>query len=680
MATTQSTTPLPALSPTPTDVVFDEFRASMLKLSSLVTKNIRIKQLVSVTSPHQVINSCLQLDESDYKFIAESRKTIENILSNNDLRLLVIVGPCSIHNVKEALEYANRLATIKESLSNNLFLVMRTYFEKPRTSIGWKGLIYDPDLNGTNNINKGLLLARNLLVQITKLRIPVGVEFLDTITPQYLADIVSWGAIGARTTESQIHRQLASGLSMPVGFKNLTDGNIDKALNGIKSAQNPHTFLGINDQGIASIVETEGNPFTHLILRGGSNNINYDYDTISKISGINKKIIIDCSHDNSRKEYKRQVLVAIYVMRLKLTTNLPIGGIMLESNINEGKQEISKNLKSGISITDACIDWESTKYLLKQLSNAVVYEVNDLASARNLINTYDAHILNNDYTINLRFVQSSHKINVDDDIIKLSADTYKNILYAVRLAISERVADIKLQNNPEIYLKKSNSILENITKLDIETSIIEKFNNQLLPNQLAILDISKKIQTETIKKQLCNIKIGYLFGSGSFSGEAVDHLHSTHLHFNSVESIYKAIDDKRIDYGLIPIHNIKIGPIFNIPAKYNQLMQYSIPINLTIYANIKATYYECLYIEPHIEKEIAKEMNGFYLYEFNKPINEIYKNKKYCSSTREGILLVLNSDVPAITIASSKLRNPLLIDLDKIEDPNNRTYFSLISS
>lgn len=623
------------------------------------TQNVRIRHLDVLPSPEEIISECPSLCEDDYLFIQESRKTIERILDGVDSRLLVIVGPCSIHNYQEALEYAQRLASFQ---SKNLFIVMRTYLEKPRTTVGWKGFIYDPDLNGSHDIHKGLSLARNLLINITKLRVPVAVEFLDSITPQYLTDIVSWGAIGARTTESQIHRQLASGLSMPVGFKNLTDGNIEKALNGIKSANHKHTFLGINEKGSACIVETTGNAYAHLVLRGGKQGPNYDYETLSALPKLEKKLIVDCSHDNCCKNYKRQALVAFYTMRVKMTTSLPIGGIMIESNLYSGKQDLTSELKPGVSITDACLGWDDTRYLLEILDRCTVKEETSLEETRQLIAMYDEAILNKNYNIPIYVIPSLRNVNVDTDIMNLASYVDDSLLIATRLALSERVAYLKQQNNPEIYLKKSTSILEAVTKLDIECEIIQKYTPDILP----LLTISKKIQTDLIQKQIQQLKIGYLFGKGSFSWEAVNHLRGTHISFPTLLQLYQALDNKEVQFSLIPTHNSKIGSIHSIPDKYQSLTSFSIPIQLALYTNQPSPTYDTLYIEPHVEKEW-----GYH------PLPP-YECKHTCSSTRDGIINLLTSSQPALTIASIHVDNPLLTHLITLEEDNNRTYFTLI--
>jgi len=292
---------------------------------------------------------------------------------------LVVVGPCSIHDPEAALDYAKKLKELIKKHENNLFIVMRVYFEKPRTTIGWKGLINDPNLDNTYDINKGLRIARKLLIDITNLDIPIGCEFLDVVTPQYLADLVSWGAIGARTTESQVHRQLASGLSMPVGFKNGTGGSIDIAADAVLSSQASHVFLGVTETGMAAKVTTVGNKDSHIILRGGKRSTNYDSISINNACNIlkNKKIIesliVDCSHGNSQKIHTNQILVARSLSEQIENGDFRIVGVMIESNIKEGNQKLtdSNNLEYGKSITDACVNLITTDEIFHILSNGV---------------------------------------------------------------------------------------------------------------------------------------------------------------------------------------------------------------------------------------------------------------------------------------------------------------------
>lgn len=339
--------------------------------------------------PPQLLFEDIPLSQAAETTVELARHNAENVISGKDDSLLVIVGPCSVHDVKAAKEYAQRLKTYADTVKGDLTIVMRVYFEKPRTTVGWKGLINDPDMNGTFAINKGLKIGRQLLLEINELGIPAGVEFLDTLTPQYIGDLVSWGAIGARTTESQIHRELSSGLSVPVGFKNGTDGNVGIALDAIKAASNPHHFLSVTKQGLSAIVGTTGNEFCHVILRGGNDGPNYSKQHIIKsVEAIKKanlktKIMVDCSHGNSCKDHKKQCLVVESVCNTMVEdpkTENYVGdhiiGVMIESNINPGKQSIPSsgplNLEYGVSVTDACIGWDETVTVLNSLRNAVI--------------------------------------------------------------------------------------------------------------------------------------------------------------------------------------------------------------------------------------------------------------------------------------------------------------------
>ena len=338
--------------------------------------DVRIKNIEEVVTPEQLMRE-VPTDTRIEKQVFSSRNTISGILHKKDTRLLVIVGPCSIHDPKAAGEYAEKLSIAARKYSDNLEIVMRVYFEKPRTTIGWKGLINDPDLNGSNNINKGLKIARRLLVDIASLGLPTATEFLDPITPQYIGDLISWGAIGARTTESQIHRQLASGLSAPIGFKNSTDGSIQIAIDAIKSASNPHMFLSVTKKGNSAIVSTSGNSDCHVIHRGGSIGTNYSEKQIIATTNLLQKndidtgIMVDLSHANSNKDFNNQMVVANSIGNQIATGNEDIVGIMIESNLVQGNQAISADkstLLYGQSVTDACLGWDSTLILLEQIS------------------------------------------------------------------------------------------------------------------------------------------------------------------------------------------------------------------------------------------------------------------------------------------------------------------------
>jgi 3-deoxy-7-phosphoheptulonate synthase len=339
--------------------------------------DVRIREIKELAPPAHLVRE-FPCSEKTEELTYHTREAIHRILHGSDDRMVVIVGPCSIHDPKAGLEYAKRLLDMKRELEKDLVVVMRVYFEKPRTTVGWKGLVNDPDLDGTYQINKGLRLARQLLMEINDAGMPAGLEFLDMITPQYYADLASWGAIGARTTESQVHRELASGLSCPVGFKNGTDGNVRIAVDALKAARAPHHFLSVTKAGHSAIVSTNGNEDCHIILRGGKHP-NYDAASVDAAAkelagaGLEQRLMIDCSHSNSQKMYQRQVDVAREVARQVATGDDRIFGIMVESNLKAGRQDLlpGKPLVYGQSITDACIGWEDSVPVLRNLADAV---------------------------------------------------------------------------------------------------------------------------------------------------------------------------------------------------------------------------------------------------------------------------------------------------------------------
>ena len=337
------------------------------------TENINIESAEVLLTPHQIKDE-LPLSDVLQQSILEHRTVLENILKGDDKRLFIVVGPCSIHDPDAAIDYAKKLKTLADEVADSVVLVMRVYFEKPRTTTGWKGLINDPYLNGSFNIKTGLMLARKLMIDLAELGLPLATEALDPISPQYLADLVSWSAIGARTTESQTHREMASGLSSPVGFKNGTDGSLKVATDALQAVSSPHRFLGINRQGQVSIVHSKGNAFGHIVLRGGGGKPNYDVATIEKCESsleqldLAKNIVIDCSHENSAKDHNKQADVFKYCIQQRLAGKQSIVGMMLESNINQGNQKVPENLsdlKYGVSITDACINWQTTENLIR---------------------------------------------------------------------------------------------------------------------------------------------------------------------------------------------------------------------------------------------------------------------------------------------------------------------------
>ena len=342
------------------------------QLDALQTSDLRIRKVEPLSSPKELIAQ-YPLTQESKKTVVESRQVVEDILTGKDSRLLGIVGPCSIHQVDAGLEYAQKFKDLREEVKDHIYLVMRVYFEKPRTKLGWRGLILDPHLDGTMDIQAGLAKARYVLGEITKMGVPAGSEMLDPIVPQYIDDLLTWGAIGARTTESQTHREMASGLSMPIGFKNGTDGNLETAVNAIESSKHPHSFIGIDMEGNTSVLHTTGNTLGHLILRGGNNGPNYYREQVERAgkllrnAGVLDQVMIDCSHANSGKDHTRQGIVLEDLIRQRLSGVREVMGFMIESNLFEGKQvipEILDQLKYGVSITDGCISFEETRSLL----------------------------------------------------------------------------------------------------------------------------------------------------------------------------------------------------------------------------------------------------------------------------------------------------------------------------
>jgi 3-deoxy-7-phosphoheptulonate synthase len=332
------------------------------------TRDLRVERVEPLPAP-DVIARELPAPDAVTETVARARAAVREIVAGRDPRWLAIVGPCSIHDPEAALEYADRLAALAKRVESRLLVVMRVYFEKPRTTVGWKGLVNDPHLDGTNDVQSGLWLARRLLLEVAQRGLPAGTEFLDPITPQYLADLVSWAAIGARTTESQTHREMASGLSMPVGFKNGTDGSALVAVQAMQSARTPHTFLGIDRRGATAIIHTRGNPDAHLVLRGGKVP-NYDpasiraCETLLEGAGLPARILVDCSHAQTEKDYRRQPDVLADLVAQRAAGNRSLMGFMLESNLHAGRQDLGPELAYGVSITDGCIDWDATERCL----------------------------------------------------------------------------------------------------------------------------------------------------------------------------------------------------------------------------------------------------------------------------------------------------------------------------
>jgi 3-deoxy-7-phosphoheptulonate synthase len=342
-----------------------------------VKDNIRISNIRNLI-PANLMYEDLPATRSAINTVRIARSNISNILHAKDNRLIVVVGPCSIHDAKATKEYAKRLCKKSFEYRDHLVIIMRVYFGKPRSTFGWKGLINDPDLDNSFNVNKGLRTSREILLEISDMGLPCATEFLDIVTPQYISDLISWGVIGARTTESQIHRELSSGLSCPVGFKNTTNGNVEIAIDAVRSSRSEHRFLGITKWGTTAIFETTGNSDTHVILRGGSSGCNYEQRYIESVSktlykfNLPCKVMVDCSHGNSNKDYKRQSIVLKDICNQLINGSRMILGVMIESNLKAGKQSLfAKSLEYGKSITDACVSWEETEVMLAELVSAV---------------------------------------------------------------------------------------------------------------------------------------------------------------------------------------------------------------------------------------------------------------------------------------------------------------------
>lgn len=346
-------------------------------MNILPNDDVRIEKIKELLPPIALLERFPSTEQSQ-QTVADTRQAIHRILADQDQRLLLIIGPCSIHDPKAAIEYAEKLLPLRKKYQDQLEIVMRVYFEKPRTTVGWKGLLNDPNLDGTFNINQGLRTGRKLLLDLAEMGMPTAVEFLDMISPQYLADLIAWGAIGARTTESQVHRELASGMSCPIGFKNGTNGNTQIAIDAIASAKSPHHFLSVTKFGHSAIVSTKGNEDSHIILRGGKTP-NYDAASVQAVekdlekNGLSPKIMIDCSHANSNKQHERQLVVAQDIATQIENGNRSIFGVMVESHLVAGRQDLSadKPLTYGQSITDACIGWDDTETAVAVLADAV---------------------------------------------------------------------------------------------------------------------------------------------------------------------------------------------------------------------------------------------------------------------------------------------------------------------
>jgi 3-deoxy-7-phosphoheptulonate synthase len=661
--------------------------------------DININEIKTIPSPQELIDE-YPIDSDDILFIEKSRKEINDILINKQDKLLVIIGPCSIHNLELAIDYANYIKKFQANYPH-LFIIMRVYFEKPRSRHGWKGFIYDPDLDESYNINKGIKLARELLVKLTKLKIPIGCEFLDSISPQYLADLVSWGAIGARTSESQVHRQLASGLSMPIGFKNLTDGDYKKAIDGMLSARYPHHFLGIDYNGKACHVSTKGNSMSHLILRGGTepNYYQKDIEDISnelKKENINTGIIIDCSHGNSQKEYLKQILVGCSINRLIALKKYPIRGVMIESNILEGNQKLPKDislLKHGISITDACIDIDSSYNLLEVLNSyKITNDITTLNDVRTYLQLFENNIIkllnddDNNYMLLSDIIRSPDIIiNYDNELFTITKqiNNQKSLLMCLlhkRLGLSELIANIKYDISSYNFLLKNNDYYKLVTDRDVEKTILGRVNSDISINYgknselfIKLMELSKRIQVRYLEQFIPKQKIGYMGTKATFSYEVIhQNFNGEHIGCLNLEDIYNKLDTNVINFGLIPTYNSLVGPIFTIPTKYKIIGTIDHKIILSLFSNnssINFTTVKTLYIQEVVYKEVIEYINKFFI---DKKINI-----NFVTTTEDGCLRCIQ-DNTSMTIASTNNKcNFLHLIEDNIID-HNITTFSLI--
>ena len=646
-----------------------------------------IISIKNITSPSELLKK-YPLEFDDEFFIKESRTTIQNILTNNDPRLVVIIGPCSIHNFELAIEYANHIKDFQRN-NPNLFIVMRVYFEKPRSRHGWKGFIYDPDLDNTYDINKGLKLARELLLKITRLKIPIGCEFLDTITPQYLADMVSWGAIGARTSESQIHRQLASGLSMPVGFKNLTDGDYKKAIDGILSAQYPHQFLGIDYNGMACHVSTNGNQYTHMILRGGTKP-NYYQEDIEKITNelnkenINTGIIIDCSHGNSNKEYMKQILVACSITKLLTLNKYPIKGVMIESHINGGSQKLDskQSLRQGVSITDGCIDIKTSGLVLNILNyHMTLREIYNIDEVRNFLDNFDAPLMLLNANENIEdslylygnVTAPEIVINYDDELFEIVNNNPKLMCYMhKRLGVSELIARIKFELNSYDFMLKDNDFYKLITDRNREQIILNKVGDAS-SLYIKMMELSKRIQVKYLEKYLETLRIGYMGNKGSFSSEVVKKFYGKYIGCSNSSEVMAKLLNNKIDYGLIPIYNSLIGTLYSIGSEYKVLGTIDYKINLALFSNDNKTNFSNVHT-LYVQEVVYKEAWEYIKSKFNR-INIVI-----CNTTEEGCLkCIKNENIHSMTIASVNNECNYLYMVENNIIEHNITTFGLIT-
>ena len=662
---------------------------------------IEVKNLISPEN----LKKMIPLSSTINNFVEKSRKTVQDIISGKDDRIIIIVGPCSIHDTDAAFEYSKQLVKFQKEFPN-LFIVMRVYFEKPRTRTGWKGLINDPDLDNSLNVQKGLYLARELLVKINQIGLPTACEFLENNTPMYFSDLVSWGAIGARTVTSQIHRQLASGLSMPIGFKNFMDGNFNLSIDGILSSFNSHTYPGINENGENCLFVTKGNKFNHLILRGGSQP-NYYPEDIQKVKNllnkekIKNKIIIDCSHGNSGKDFNRQSIVCHNIANQIEQGEKIIAGVMIESFIKEGNQKITNNLEYGVSITDSCISLETTRILLKRLNQSKEqlskltkpdFLFKNLEEIREKLDEYKKNIIdiikgksNQLKILQNRYSYNSIHLDLDYKIVPELVRLIKNLqigsdeiellnLILDRIYLGMIVAEIKFNNNPFKYLK--NNFDKYFSFIEDKKREKEILNNFLIPGVKdlfsEIIFDSKLIQLEYLKQRVKNIKIGYLGPKGTFSSEACEHFNKniSFIPCLSFDILMNNFENKKIDYILLPIFNNITGNINVLKNEnYTLLGKINHKINLAI-------------LSPNIELIKNKEMIIYshpqaYL-EVKSKLKKLYPEHKFIEtkSTFKACLKAISENQYSLASINNQSIFMNKINLEELEK-DNKTEFGL---
>lgn len=644
--------------------------------------NTRINTIKPLISPEYLINS-LPASEQVQQHVRKSRQAIQDVIHGKDPRLLVVVGPCSIHDCDAALAYAHRLKQLQSQFSKELCIVMRVYFEKPRTTIGWKGLINDPDLNNHFDIIHGLTTARQLLLDINELGLAVGTEFMDTITPQYIADLVSWGAIGARTTESQPHRNLASGLSMPIGFKNSTTGYVKVAADAVYAASHPHHFLGVTKQGLAAIVATNGNPDCHIILRGGSQTgPNYHMEDIADAKKllathqIKTGILVDCSHGNSGKDYRKQKLVVDSLCKQIAQSerdNCSIAGLMLESHLVEGNQALTSKaeLVYGQSITDSCIGWEETEQLIMQL--AKTQQTRFVAPVQQ-IHTKQTNEAESD------LMRVRNNINAIDDRIHTLLDQ--------RAALALKALAIKSDEgaiSPTIYYpEREQEIMARLTQKNTEVITSESVSHIFQ----AIIKSCRKLQYDQLQNQK-QVSIAIQGDKASFSEQAAKQfcqnncIQNYHLDYAiSSQAVIEKVKAGLVDYGVMAIYNGTGGAVKETIDAMNTksldiiaVIPLSVKQNLLVLPNISQNQIQAIYSHNQALRQCQQYLTKHYQHVKQYPV----------ADTAIAARQLANGELPAhsaiIGNAACATQYGLkLLAADINDDKENKTTFIIVQA